>query len=90
MRFGSGGGLSGEVLPAPEDAADVAVGDAHGHDGHHVGQDEVEDVVSVKQSMVEIVRLWNTGYGTCLLLVTVSALTCIPASIPAQVRRASA
>ena len=49
MRFGSGGGLSGEVLPAPEDAADVAVGDAHGHDGHHVGQDEVEDVVSLKR-----------------------------------------
>ena len=48
MRFGSGGGLSGEVLPAPEDAADVAVGDAHGHDGHHVRQDEVEDVISVK------------------------------------------
>ena len=51
MRFGSGGGLSGEVLPAPEDAADVAVGDAHGHDGHHVRQDEVEYVVSVRQSM---------------------------------------
>ena len=24
----------------------MAVGDAHGHDGHHVRQDEVQDVVS--------------------------------------------
>ena len=56
MRFGSGGGLSGEVLPAPEDAADVAVGDAHGHDGHHVRQDEVEYVVSVRQSTDVIER----------------------------------
>ena len=38
--------VAADVAPAPEDAADVAVGDSHCGDGHDVGQDEVEDVVS--------------------------------------------
>ena len=49
MGLGAGCGVTGDVVSAPEDAADVAVRDPHGHDGHHVGQDEVQDVVSERE-----------------------------------------
>ena len=33
---------------APKNSTDLAVADAHGHDGHDVRQDEVDDVVAEK------------------------------------------